>query len=314
MPSGGDTALNGDSMASGHRSEPDEDAPPAEEDEQEEDEDDRDRDEERRPGESDSDTIDWGAGGGDESWPWPSATMSTDQSHQASPRASPTPLAHALAASPRASPTGDAGEHPTPDTGRRNKRKNFQPRAIVYQYAEAAAETSGAAPDDTRDSFSEPDEQALDLTEARAPPRPSASEPTPMDLTVRTPTQINSALQARPPAAVDPSEMKRYAENTMRELLGIYGFPSDPSEAHQSPAGEFCGDLSLVRGIGSNDVRDNRRLLFAFSVFAAWSPRTFLLASAFVSGFHRLIRRLSRQSPRLFSFHSSSPFRSLACD
>ncbi|XP_043239162.1 zinc finger protein castor homolog 1-like isoform X2 [Amphibalanus amphitrite] len=241
---GGDTALNGDTMASGQRSEPDEDPPPAEEDEPEEEEDDdeHERDEERRPGESDSDTVDWGAGGGDESWPWPSATMSTDQSHQASPRASPraSPTPLPLSSSPHASPTGEAGDHPTPDTGRRNKRKNFQPRAIVYQYAEAAAEVSG----ETRDSFSETDEQALDLTESRAPPRPSASEPAPMDLTVRTPTQINSALPGRPPAAVDPSEMKRYAENTMRELLGIYGFPSDPSEAHQSPAGKLFEHLT----------------------------------------------------------------------
>ena len=228
-------------MTRGQRSEPDEDAPPAEEEDAEEDAEDEEheREEERRPGESDSDTVDWGAGGGDESWPWPSAAPSADQSHQASPRASPHPLPHVLSTSPHASPTGDAGDLPAPDTGRRNKRKNFQPRAIVYQYADAAA--AGEA----GDSFSEPDEQALDLTESRAPPPASASEPAPMDLTVRTPTQINSALPRRPPATVDPSEMKRYAENTMRELLGIYGFRQDHNEAHESPAGEFYAVLSL---------------------------------------------------------------------
>ena len=238
-------ALNGDTLTSGQRSEPDEDAPPAEE--EEEDEEEPEREEERRPGESDSDTVDWGAGAGDESWPWPSAAASADQSHQTSPRASPPhPPPHPLSASLHASPTGDVGDLPTPDTGRRNKRKNFQPRAIVYQYAEAAGETSETG--ETHDSFSEPDEQALDLTESRAPPPPSASEPAPMDLTVRTPTQINSGLPSRAPAHVDPSDMRRYAENTMRELLGIYGFPQDPSEQHQSPAGEVFAAAS-VHGI-----------------------------------------------------------------
>ena len=241
MPPGSDTALNGDMLTSRHRSEPEEDAPPAEEEDAEEEEEDEEpeREEERRREESDSDTVDWGAGGGDESWPWLSAAASADQSHQTSPRTSPHPLPHALSTSPHASPTGDVGDLPTPDTGRRNKRKNFQPRAIVYQYAEAASEANGEA-SETRDSFSGSDEQALDLTESRGPP-PSASDPAPMDLTVRTPTQINSALPGRPPASVDPSEMKRYAENTWRELLGIYGFPQDQNEAHQSPAGEFCG-------------------------------------------------------------------------
>ncbi|KAF0298893.1 Transcription factor castor [Amphibalanus amphitrite] len=245
LSAGGDTALNGDTMASGQRSEPDEDPPPAEEDEPEEEEDDdeHERDEERRPGRVGQRHGRLGRRGR-------GRELAVALCHHVQPtRATrhrrelrhepPRPLCrclHHLTHLQRATPA----DHPTPTPAGATSARTFQPRAIVYQYAEAAAEVSG----ETRDSFSETDEQALDLTESRAPPRPSASEPAPMDLTVRTPTQINSALPGRPPAAVDPSEMKRYAENTMRELLGIYGFPSDPSEAHQSPAGKLFEHLT----------------------------------------------------------------------
>ncbi|XP_037078288.1 histone-lysine N-methyltransferase SETD1A-like, partial [Pollicipes pollicipes] len=189
-------ASSGEPAGNGHGgSEPDEEPPPAEDEEADEDEEEDERTE-SRPGESDSDTLDWRDGGDDASCPW------------------------------SASVGPPAGRPPAADSARRNKRKNFEPRAIVYQYAAP----SGGAPRDSADSAgSESDEQALDLTDAR----PAAEAAAPMDLTVRTPTQINSALPRRP-AAVDPSEMKRYAENTMRELLGIYGFP-ESSETHPGP-------------------------------------------------------------------------------
>ncbi|KAG0728910.1 hypothetical protein GWK47_031471 [Chionoecetes opilio] len=182
---------------------------------------------------------------------------------------------------------------PMPETGRRNKRKNFKPRNIVYTYTDSE-DNDGTSDAETRaqhpSSDSHFDVSASDL---------------PLDLS-ETPTMRRSLLPRRLDEAVDltggagvnvggggnspsahprlnallsrstspgqqeegeggagggggsssdGSDMKEYAELTMRRLLGLYGLNDLSESLALSPAALYQASVSAGRpAINSADT------------------------------------------------------------
>ncbi|XP_042872738.1 uncharacterized protein LOC122253584 [Penaeus japonicus] len=163
-----------------------------------------------------------------------------------------------------------------PEASRRNKRKNFKPRNIVYTYTdsddtEGASDSEGRGRLAARDADNEgssASELPLDLSETPTLRRtllPRRLDEA-VDLTGGGGVSVSgaggsplhprlNALLARPtspgpheeggPGGAEPSaDMKEYAELTMRRLLGLYGFHDFAENLPPPPAAFFPGESS----------------------------------------------------------------------
>ncbi|XP_069193805.1 zinc finger protein castor homolog 1 isoform X8 [Procambarus clarkii] len=169
---------------------------------------------------------------------------------------------------------------PLPEAGRRNKRKNFKPRNIVYTYTDSE-DTEGASDTESRSHHPSSDSQydnsasdlPLDLSETPTLRRsllPRRLDEA-VDLTggaglsvsgggVSSPSahpRLN-ALLSRPTSpgphedGSEASDMKEYAELTMRRLLGLYGLSDLSDNLGLPPAALYSG--KLLESLKNNGV------------------------------------------------------------
>lgn len=176
---------------------------------------------------------------------------------------------------PGGSPTA---VHPLPECSRRNKRKNFKPRNIVYTYTDSE-DNEGVSDAESRSQLA-PSEGQLDSSSTDLPldlsetptlrrsllPRrldgavDLSRGPTPSDGCTSSPSahpRLN-ALLARPTSpclpdessgaggSSDPPDMKEYAELTMRRILGLYGLTDLSDNPGIPPALLYSGRCSLT--------------------------------------------------------------------
>ncbi|XP_050443514.1 zinc finger protein castor homolog 1-like isoform X2 [Adelges cooleyi] len=135
----------------------------------------------------------------------------------------------------------------------RNKRKNFQPRNISYTQEDAGQEDNGRRPGTAVTGGGNVTASAavLDLsacagsTLAKRPRVDDGSAPMDLTCAVSTPPQPQppvlmaslpdkrrfSLATAGHPQPHEESELKEYAQNTVRELLEIYGLNTDVADA-----------------------------------------------------------------------------------
>ncbi|XP_069954725.1 zinc finger protein castor homolog 1 isoform X9 [Cherax quadricarinatus] len=160
---------------------------------------------------------------------------------------------------------------PLPEAGRRNKRKNFKPRNIVYTYTDSE-DTEGASDAETRSHLQSSDydntasDLPLDLSETptlRRSLMPRRLDEA-VDLTGGAGVSDGSAGGASSPSAhphlnallsrptspgphedcgSEASDMKEYAELTMRRLLGLYGLSDLSDNIGIPPAALYPGKL-----------------------------------------------------------------------
>ncbi|XP_042237571.1 uncharacterized protein LOC121876507 [Homarus americanus] len=159
---------------------------------------------------------------------------------------------------------------PMPEAGRRNKRKNFKPRNIVYTYTDSE-DTEGTSDAETRSHLAASDPhydtavpEPLDLSETPTMRRslmPRRLDEA-VDLTGGAGVSVSSggvsspsahprlnALLSRPTSpgphedggGADASDMKEYAELTMRRLLGLYGLNDLPDNLGLPPPALYPG-------------------------------------------------------------------------
>lgn len=106
---------------------------------------------------------------------------------------------------------------------KRNKRKNFDPMNIVYQKEEeeycALDLSSSDASEAKRPRRSDEDSAPMDLSKGRGKESPAESDSS--DGESRPPY-----LQAFLHQATDASDLRDYAQKTVKELLEIYGLNS----------------------------------------------------------------------------------------
>lgn len=177
---------------------------------------------------------------------------------------------------------------PMPEAGRRNKRKNFQPRNIVYTYTDSE-DTEGASDAETRAHLQSSDTQydsaasdlPLDLSETPTPRRsllPRRLDEA-VDLTGGAGVSVSSAGGVSSPSAHprlnallsrptspgpheegdggngsggEATDMKEYAALTMRRLLGLYGLNDLSDNLGLPPAALYSGEWPLILGISSS--------------------------------------------------------------
>lgn len=178
---------------------------------------------------------------------------------------------------------------PKPEAGRRNKRKNFQPRNIVYTYTDSE-DTEGASDAETRGHLPSSDPQydsatsdlPLDLSETPTPRRsllPRRLDEA-VDLTGGAGVSVSSSGGVSSPSAhprlnalltcstsPGPHEdggvvgngsggeaigMKEYTELTMRSILGLYGLSDLSDNMGLPPAALYSG--KLLESLKNNGV------------------------------------------------------------
>ena len=128
---------------------------------------------------------------------------------------------------------------------KRNKRKNFDPMNIVYQKEDddycALDLSSSDASDPKRPRRSEEDSAPMDLSKSRGKESPVESDSSDGE---SHPPYFQSFLHH----AADASDLRDYAQKTVKELLEIYGLNSPEvaeSITNNVPIANFSSGKSL---------------------------------------------------------------------